>query len=215
MNFASEFAPRLMMLIPLVLSLSLHEWAHAWSANKLGDDTAARMGRLTLNPLVHVDLIGTIALPLMGVPFGWAKPVPVDPTRFRRGISPNGGMALTAAAGPISNFILALVCAVVLGGIYRFGYYDQAQGWRAFLEQAILLNVSLGIFNLIPVPPLDGSRVITWFLPDSLQERWHNLGKYAPIALIAVFLVAGKILMGPVGAVTGAMVRVARVVAGA
>src|SRR5574340_1315088 len=90
----------LMMLIPLVLSLSVHEFAHAWSAWKLGDDTADRMGRLTLNPIAHVDPIGTLLLPLLGVPFGWARPVPVNPARFRRNVNMNTGMAMTAAAGP-------------------------------------------------------------------------------------------------------------------
>src|SRR6476659_7441279 len=96
-----------MMLIPLLMSLTVHEWAHAWSAHRLGDDTASMQGRLTLNPIAHLDFIGTL-----GLPFGWAKPVPVNPTRFRRGVNTSTGMVITAAAGPISNLVLALLAAV-------------------------------------------------------------------------------------------------------
>src|SRR5574340_802071 len=103
----------LMMLIPLVLSLSVHEFAHAWSAWKLGDDTADRMGRLTLNPLAHVDPVGTLLLPLLGIPFGWAKPVPVQPHRFRPTVNMTTGMMLVAVAGPLANLGLAVLCVLV------------------------------------------------------------------------------------------------------
>src|SRR5579872_3573193 len=102
----------LMTLVPLVLSLTVHEWAHAYSAFRLGDDTAARMGRMTLNPIPHIDPIGTILLPMLGIPFGWAKPVPITPTRFRRDISMRAGIMITAAAGPLSNLVLAVLCTV-------------------------------------------------------------------------------------------------------
>ena len=101
---------RILLFIPLLLSLTVHEWAHAWSASLLGDKTAESQGRLTLNPLAHMDLIGTVMLPLLGVPFGWAKPVPVNPARFNRKISMAKGMLLTAAAGPASNVVLGLIC---------------------------------------------------------------------------------------------------------
>ena len=99
-------------LIPLILSLSVHEWAHAWAAWRLGDDTARLLGRMTLNPIAHVDPLGTLLLPMLGVPFGWAKPVPVNPLRFRN-VSMPIGMMLTAAAGPISNVVLALGAAAL------------------------------------------------------------------------------------------------------
>ena len=105
--FGSDFTWRLMWLPISILSLSFHEFAHAWSAWKLGDDTASREGRLTLNPVSHIDLLGTIILPLLGVPFGWAKPVPVNPARFRRDVNMSTGMAITATAGPLSNVLLA------------------------------------------------------------------------------------------------------------
>ena len=114
-----------MILIPLLLSLTVHEWAHAWSAYRLGDDTASMQGRLTLNPIAHIDPVGTLVLPLLGIPFGWAKPVPVNPTRFRRGVNMSTGMIITAAAGPLSNVVLALLSAVAFGLIARF-----SPAWR-------------------------------------------------------------------------------------
>jgi len=146
-------------LIPLVLSLTVHEFAHAWSAYRLGDDTAARMGRLTLNPLAHIDPIGTILLPLLRVPFGWAKPVPVNPARFRRDVSMSTGMMITAAAGPASNIVLAVVCTVAFALLSRLapGALEAGGGGpAALLMRLIQMNVALGIFNLIPLPPLDG-----------------------------------------------------------
>src|SRR5262252_9131058 len=108
-----------MILVPLLLSLTVHEWAHAYSAHRLGDDTAERQGRLTLNPIPHIDLVGTLLLPLLGVPFGWAKPVPVNPARFKRTVNMRTGMLITAAAGPFSNLVLAILAAVILGIIHR------------------------------------------------------------------------------------------------
>ena len=113
--FSGSMADRLAYVIVLLLSLSVHEWAHAISAFRLGDDTAYRQGRLTLNPLAHIDPVGTLLLPLLGVPFGWARPVPVNPARFRRDVHMRTGMMLTAAAGPASNLVLALVSAVAIG----------------------------------------------------------------------------------------------------
>src|SRR5580698_8792478 len=107
-------------LIPLILSLTVHEWAHAYSAFRLGDDTAARQGRLTLNPIPHIDPFGTILCPLLGIPFGWAKPVPVNPVRFNREISMRAGMMITAAAGPLSNLVLAVLCSALAGLLGRF-----------------------------------------------------------------------------------------------
>src|SRR5512145_2668698 len=110
---SNQLLATIVAYIPVQLSLSVHEWAHARVAFALGDDTAAREGRLTLNPIVHMDLLGTL-IPLMGVPFGWAKPVPVNPARFRRTVPMRTGMMLTAAAGPLSNVALAILCFAVL-----------------------------------------------------------------------------------------------------
>ena len=190
MSFTPEILlQRLMLLIPLMLSLTVHEWAHAWSANRLGDDTAERMGRLSLNPLVHVDLLGTIILPLLGIPFGWAKPVPIDPTRFRRSIRMGTGMMITASAGPISNFVLAVVATVLIALMNRFAPELSLHGTptRDLLEIFIVVNVALGLFNLIPVPPLDGSRIVEGVLPRRFQAGWEGFKRFAPFALLAVF----------------------------
>lgn len=187
-----------MLLIPLLLSLSVHEWAHAMAANLLGDDTAERQGRLTLNPLVHMDPLGTFLLPLLGVPFGWAKPVPVNPARFRKTVSMGLGMAITAAAGPVSNVVLAVGCTIVYGLRYRwFPPETHNVGVTLLLVQAIQLNLALALFNLLPVPPLDGSRLVDGFLPYRLRPAWETFTKYSPIALMAVMLFGGVLIAGP------------------
>jgi len=194
---------RLTMLPLFVLSLTVHEWAHAWSAWKLGDDTAAMQGRLTLNPVPHVDLLGTIILPLLGVPFGWAKPVPVNPARFRRSVSMTSGMAITAGAGPISNLVLAVAAAVVMGLVIRVdpGALQGDSLLLGVLFNVLVLNVSLAIFNLLPVPPLDGSRVIAWLMPRSMADTWRQVEAFAPLLLIAVFLWGSRLVAGPIAAV--------------
>jgi Zn-dependent protease len=187
---ATWLADRLMLLIPLLLSLSVHEWAHAWSAWRLGDDTAALMGRLTLNPAAHIDPIGTLLLPLLGVPFGWARPVPVNPLRFRRSISMQKGMMITAAAGPISNLVIALGSLVVLAVSIRF-LPDTLRIHDMVLEllwRFVFLNVILAAFNALPIPPLDGSRVMDGLVPRSLRPAWESFAQAGPIALAAVIL---------------------------
>ena len=151
-----------MFVLPLIASLSVHECAHAWTACRLGDDTARLMGRLTLNPLAHIDPIGTILLPLLGVPFGWAKPVPVNPLNFTRKINIRTGMMLTALAGPASNMAIALFCTFILGLLIRFrpDLLRHNEGLLRLLTFLMQLNVVLAMFNLLPVPPLDGSRIV-------------------------------------------------------
>lgn len=209
LNFDPKRA--VLLFVPLILSLAVHEFAHAWSAHKLGDDTAARAGRLTLNPFVHADLIGTIIFPLLGVPFGWAKPVPVDPTRFRRGVKMGTGMAITASAGPLSNLILAVVVTTIFALLVRFApeLLQHDNGIRELLVTAIFLNVNLALFNLIPVPPLDGSRIVDGFMPFRLRPQWERLMALSPFLLIAVFVFAGRIIAGPSNFVLGLLAQLA------
>jgi Zn-dependent protease len=197
-----EYLFRILNLVPMILSLSVHEWAHAASAYKLGDDTAARQGRLTLNPLSHIDLFGTLLLPLLGVPFGWAKPVPVNPANFKRSVSMRTGMALTAAAGPASNFALAVLCALGLGLWLRSNPMAAAGGTvTMMLFFSLKLNVSLGLFNLLPVPPLDGSRIASRYLGERFPAFWSNVEQYSTYLIIGVFAFGGQILAVPLAIV--------------
>ncbi len=209
LNFDPKRA--VLLFVPLILSLAVHEYAHAWSAFKLGDDTAARAGRLTLNPFAHADLIGTIVFPLLGVPFGWAKPVPVDPARFRPGVKMGTGMALTASAGPISNLVLAVLVTTLFALLARFApeFLQADNGIRELLGTAIFLNVNLALFNLIPIPPLDGSRIVDGFLPYRLRPQWERLMAFSPFLLVAVFIFAGRIISGPSNFVLGLLSQLA------
>jgi Zn-dependent protease len=185
-----DFAARVLNLIPVWLSLSVHEWAHARVAWQLGDDTAARMGRMTLNPLAHIDPIGTLLLPLLGVPFGWAKPVPVQPNRFDQRWSMRTGMLLVAIAGPLSNLALTVGGILVAGFLVHFSILplQSAPGVFRFLQSMILVNVILATFNALPIPPLDGSRVIDAIVPEPLRPAWEGLRRLGPIALAAVII---------------------------
>jgi Zn-dependent protease len=185
----------------VAVAIILHELAHGYAAWAMGDTTAKRAGRLTLNPLAHVDRVGTLILPgilLLGqlltvghvlFMFGWAKPVPVDPTRFRY---PRQMMAVVAIAGPASNFCLALIAAFVLRLPGLSGPVISA------IITFIILNLVLGLFNLVPIPPLDGGRIAVGILPLSLARRWAGLERYG-IAFVLIFLTAGPALLRNAG----------------
>lgn len=177
----------LLFVIPCVLiALTVHEVAHGYMAFRLGDPTARNLGRLTLNPLKHLDPIGTICMIFFH--FGWARPVPVNSRYFKK---PRRDMALTSAAGPVSNFIMAFLGALVYAILYTiFASHPVSNNFAAYIQIAALqllqyfhiLNLSLGLFNLIPVPPLDGSRIFLTFLPAKYYfgimkyERYIQLG---------------------------------------
>lgn len=198
------------MIVPLVLAIVFHEVAHGLSAKWLGDPTAQEMGRLSLNPIRHVDPIGTVlfpgALALMGMPvFGWAKPVPVVPQRMR---NPRLGMILSAAAGPASNFIQALVGAVLYGITLVVLGTDHPEGVGALfllrlLGYVMVINVFVGLFNLIPIPPFDGSHVVEGLLPRSLARAYAGLRRGGMLIVILLIVVLPRIFPGfdPVGAI--------------
>jgi Zn-dependent protease len=209
------WAETLMRLIVMILSLSVHEWAHAWSAFRLGDDTALREGRLTLNPLSHIDPVGTLLLPLMGVPLGWARPVPFNPARFRRGVSMQWGTTLTKAAGPLSNLVLALLCAVgreILRRAHPGSSLDLASV-DTLLDMGLTMNVGLALFNLLPIHPLDGAGVVAPLVPARLQGAWENYLRVGPLLLMVVIVTGGVFLAGPIGAVRGVLENLVRTIA--
>ena len=176
----------LMRGIGMLLAIPLHESAHAWASAKLGDPTAKNMGRLTLNPFAHFDLMGALCMIVAGV--GWAKPVPVYPTRYK---NPKVGMALSAAAGPLSNFLAAYLFVVLDKLVYYFAPQTMLWGMvELFLQVLVSLNLSLAIFNLLPVPPFDGSRIATLFLPSKWYFRVMQYERYLFIAMF-VLLVMG------------------------
>lgn len=191
----------LCMLLPAVLmALVLHEMAHGWAAYLLGDRTAKEQGRLSLDPLKHLDLIGTVCMLLGGV--GWARPVPIDPSRFRIR-NQKLGMAITAIAGPLCNFLQAFLAAVI-------AYLIRWKGSGAFCETAVsflamlaVLNVGLGTFNLIPVPPLDGSRLLLPLLPDRAVSALLKYERICGVVFLA--LIASGILDGSIDAVRDAV----------
>ena len=194
--------------VPLLLSLAVHEWAHARAAALLGDQTAARQGRDTLDPLAHIDLLGTVMLPLLGVPFGWARPVPVNPSRFTQSISMRLGMVWVALAGPLSNLVLAVLAlgahAMLFGHGHRFT--DAMSNLTAHL---VMLNGLLAVFNLLPIHPLDGSRVVDGLLPDRLSGPWLAFKGAGIIPLGALLLLTeltGYSLFRPVLELTATVI---------
>ncbi|HLK99633.1 MAG TPA: site-2 protease family protein [Myxococcaceae bacterium] len=205
MDFGQTIMEALVRIIPLVLSLTVHEFAHAWSAWKLGDDTARMQGRLTLDPMAHIDPIGTLLLPALGVPFGWAKPVPVNPARFRRGVNMDTGMMLTAIAGPLSNMLLAIGSAVTYGLMLRYSpeTLEANAGVQRFITWMIIGNVGLAVFNMLPIPPLDGSRVVEKFMPYSMRGSWEKVVQFGPFLLLGVLFFGRELISGPAAYILG------------
>ena len=164
-----------LMLPAIVIGLTFHELAHGWMAYRLGDDTAFRAGRITVNPIAHVDPIGLILLFVAG--FGWAKPVPVNPNNFSG--DAGKGMMLVSVAGPAANMVIAFIAAVLLGLNWQIAYMNE------ILYIIIRINVVLAIFNLLPIPPLDGSKILAGMIPHK-QEWLYNLETYGIIILLVL-----------------------------
>ncbi len=210
-------------IIVIFLVLPIHEFAHAWAANKMGDNTAGYMGRLTLNPLAHIDWIGAICLLLAG--FGWAKPVPINPVKFKK---QRFGVAVTAAAGPLSNLLVSFIALVIYRVVISLSFFrDGLLGLDAYLslpfqgstiEQAvngismmfiilyilevfIIINIGLAIFNLIPIPPLDGSKILGYFTSAKFDEMINRYGMI--INLVFMFILVSGVLSTPLGYIGG------------
>jgi Zn-dependent protease len=191
----ADYIQRILLLAPpILMALTIHECAHAWVASRMGDPTARMLGRVTLNPLKHLDPVGTAVLFISGM-FGWAKPVPVNPRNFH---NISKGMMLVALAGPAANLCLAAVFAIIYKGFLLWGAHIFAAAPGIYrpvfimVEVSVIINVSLAVFNMIPVPPLDGSKVLTYLLPPSRAFAFSRIEPYGFMILL-LLIVSGVI----------------------
>lgn len=175
MSYSSFDLLALLLTLPAVIvAITFHEYAHAYAADKLGDDTPRMQGRLNLNPMSHLDPVGFMLLMFAG--FGWGRPVQINPRNFNRNVRMDKGEAIVSIAGPLMNFILAIVSAIILGAIYMFApasFLMSTVGNVIYilLQELVIINIGLGVFNLIPLPPLDGSKIFINFMPYNWR-RW-------------------------------------------
>jgi len=188
----------LIYVLVLLISVALHEFGHAFMADRLGDDTPRRQGRVTLNPLAHADPIGTLLLPLMGSlfsaatghggGFGWGKPVQWQPARIRRGVSMSTAKILVAMAGPGMNVVLAIVVASVHAVLISQHVVAISTGVGEILMFAVFLNFVLFFFNLLPIPPLDGGHVVHSFMPYRYRDAYDSFARYSPFLLLLLMM---------------------------
>lgn len=198
----------LLGLIPSLLCITLHELSHGYVAYRLGDNTAKERGRLTLNPLKHLDVMGLLMMLVFHV--GWAKPVPVNMYKFK---NPKRGMAVTALAGPVSNFIIAIVFLFIFGALYIPLSFSKAGSYVLdMLQLTAYMSLGLGLFNLIPLPPLDGSKVLFSVLSDEGYYKLMRYEKYGMLLMIALVStgVIGKPLSQVIDAVYSALIPIAQ-----
>ncbi len=198
------FVKAVMILIPMILSLTVHEYSHALAAKLLGDDTAERQGRLNLNPLSHIDIFGTILLPLLsigtGIPFlGWAKPVPTNPLLYTRKVTQRTGYMLVSLAGPASNFLFAFLVMIILKILLITMGANISPQLFQILIIFIMMNFGLAFFNLLPVPPLDGSKILQWLLPDKYADFMEQNGQlFFFLLILLVFTGAIDYIVKPI-----------------
>lgn len=199
-DMGALIAQILACLIIIFLILPFHEFAHGWAAKKLGDPTAQYAGRLTFNPLASVDMFGAIFLLLFG--FGWAKPVPVDPRYFKK---PKRDMALTALAGPLANVVASLAGAIIFNLLFILTRGNMPDFLQYFLGTYITINISIAVFNLIPLPPLDGSRILAAFLSNRATMAYY---RYQNLIMLLLFvLLFTGVLSVPLGILQSALTR--------
>lgn len=203
LDFTSALMGILACLVIIFLVLPFHEWAHGYAAYKLGDNTAKYSGRLKFNPLAHIDPFGALCLLLFN--FGWAKPVPVDPRNFKR---PKTDMAIVALCGPLANIIAAVAGGLILNAMYVFGGAALLSGGvlsyvAMFLFYYIDINIFLAVFNIIPIPPLDGSKILFAFLPDRIVYKIYQYERFFFIAIYLLLFLG--FLTGPLNFLSSAL----------
>lgn len=181
MDLKSQFLSLILSLPALLTALTVHEVAHGWVADKMGDPTARYSGRLSMNPMAHMDLWGTLCL--LFFHFGWARPVPINPRNFK---NHKWGTVAVSLAGPLSNFFLALICAFAYFGIASIEPNKITVFFGYIFFYGIQLNVGLMVFNLIPIPPLDGSKILMEFLPPRYKFKLYNMERYFSFILLAL-----------------------------
>ncbi len=193
--FSEDFLQRAIIAAPAILfALTVHEYFHAWTALKFGDTTARDAGRLTLNPLAHLDFFGTLMMFMSGFRFGWAKPVPVNPFNLR---NPRVADFWISAAGPLSNLGLGFIFGMVFRLTTSMSF-QLPEAVYMLLYFSVMINVSLGFFNLIPLYPLDGSHILRSLLPPEMEPTLQKLNRIAPLILIAMIVMGGFwMILGP------------------
>ena len=209
----------LLISLPAVLiAITFHEYAHAWAADRLGDDTPRRQGRLSLNPFSHLDPIGTVMLVFAG--FGWGKPVEIDSRNFNRNIKMSVAEAIVAAAGPLMNFILAIIFTIIYTAIWKFApsfvLTQVGSIVMILLSACVSVNVGLGVFNLIPLPPLDGSKIIMPFLPYKAKEWFTNNEQLFSLVFVVLWItgIAGTIISPAINLVTTGILSLGKLIIG-
>ncbi len=201
----------------VLIAITFHEFAHGYAAYKLGDDTAKNQGRLSLNPLAHLDPVGTLMLLVAG--FGWGKPVEVNPRNYTRKISMEKGEAIVSIAGPLMNFVLAIIFTLIYCAIYKFAnisFISSTAGSviMILISSTISINIGLGVFNLIPLPPLDGSKIIMPLLPYKAKEFFVNNEQIFYIIFILIWItgLAGTIITPAISWITKGMLGLGKMI---
>ena len=194
-NFSEAAIFSLLLTLPgVIIAITFHEFAHAYAASRLGDDTPRRQGRVTLNPIAHLDPFGTILLIFANI--GWGKPVQINPRNFTRNVTMSKGEAIVSVAGPLMNFLLSIILGIILFAILVFApefsvLSSTGQIIMEILRIAVMVNIGLGVFNLIPLPPLDGSKIFRSVLPYKAKTWLDRNEKYFYIAFLIMWLVPG------------------------